>query len=177
MADQRVIENKFNAVLDGDALKNALDFAAFLHANNLSPDCHESGHGWSIMRADESIGFISVNVEDQITGPWTIWFNSCDFNDFSDFSDFDDFDDFGDLGDLNGGALTSVEVKESAWAHSSICGNFASGGKDCGCGDQPGFHRVIFGREFENRCHSPLMFKNPDAKTLAHVKTLMLMLK
>ena len=156
MAEQNLIEDKINSVLKGDALKNALDFTAFLRANNITPESYEGGDGWSVMRAGESIGFILVNGADEMPGPWTVWFNSCEFGDGDGVSD---------------------DVKETAWEHASICGHFSSGGKDCGCGDQPGFQRTIFGRVFENRCHSPLMFTDPDAKTLANVKKLMLMIK
>jgi hypothetical protein len=155
MVVEKMIEDKINNTLDGDAQKNALDFTAFLRANDITPELHESGDGWSIEYTGESIGFIIVNGVEQIPGPWTIWFNSCEFGD----------------------GPVDNDVKEAAWAHASICGNFSSGGKDCGCGDQPGFRRTIFGRVFENRCHSPLMFTNPDAKTLESVKKLMLMLK
>jgi len=150
------IEERINNVLSGDTLNNALDFAAFLRANELSPELHDSGDGWSILYRNDSIGFILVNGVAEIPGPWTVWFNSCDFGDNGSVDD---------------------DLKETAWAHASICGHFSSGGKVCGCGDQPGFHRTIFGKVFENRCHSPLMFTNPDAKTLEHVKRLMLMLK
>jgi len=150
------IEVRINEVLSGGSLKNALDFAAFLRANGLSPELHESGDGWSILCGEESLGFVVVNGSAQMPGPWTIWFNSCDFGD----------------GDAADDAL-----KETAWAHASVCGHFTSGGRQCGCGDQPGFRRTIFGKEFENRCHSPLMFTDPDAKTLENVKKLMLMLK
>ena len=152
MADQKRIENKMKDVLNGDTLKHALDFAAFLRANELSPESHDSGHGWSI----KGIGFIMVNGAVEEPGPWTIWFDSCDFG------------DSGPVGD---------DLKETAWAHASICGHFSSGGKNCGCGDQPGFHRTIFEKQFENRCHSPLMFTDPDAKTLKNVQKLLLMLK
>ena len=151
----RIIENKINDVLIGDSLSNALDFAAFLRVNEFDPECHESGFGWSVNYGGESVGFIVVDGAAQIPGPWTVWFNSCDFGD----------------------GPADDDMKETAWAHASICGHFISGGKDCGCGDQPGFHRTIFGREYENRCHSPLMFTNPDAKTLENVKKLILMLK
>jgi hypothetical protein len=83
-------------------------------------------------------------------GPWTIWFNSCDF-------DSDSADD---------------EMKESVWEHASKCGQCHAGWADCGGGS-----RTIFGREFERLCHLPLMFTNPDGKTLENVKKLMLMLK
>ena len=150
------IEDRINSVLEGESRKNALDFAAFLRKSGLTPECHESGHGWSIMRSGDSVGFVIADGTAQIPGPWTIWFNSCDF------------DESGPIDN---------ELKETAWAHASICGNFVSGGKDCGCGDQPGFTRVIFGKTFENRCHSPLMFTDPDAKTLNNVKKLLLMIK
>ena len=156
MSDEKSIENKINNVLTGDARVNALDFTAFLRANGITPEMHESGGGWSVMYSGESIGFILVNGAEQFPGPWTIWFNSCEFGDGSD-ADYD--------------------LKETAWTHASICGNFSSGGKNCGCGDQPGFRRNIFGKIYENRCHSPLMFSSPDAKTLEYVKKLMLALK
>ena len=156
MAERIEIEQKINGVLNGDSKQNALDFTAFLRANALRPEFHDSGDGWSIMRADESVGFILVNGAPQMPGPWTIWFNSCDFG---------------------GGETLDKGVIETAWAHVSACANFTSGGKDCGCGDQPGFRRTIFGKVFDNRCHSPLMFTDPDAKTLEDIKTLMLTLK
>jgi hypothetical protein len=156
MPDEKSIEFRIDSALTGDARLNALDFTAFLRENGITPEHHESGDGWSVMYSGESVGFILVNGAEQFPGPWTIWFNSCDF---------------GDGGDAD------YEVKETAWTHASICGNFSSGGKNCGCGNQPGFRRAIFGKTYENRCHSPLMFFNPDAKTLDHVKKLMLLLK
>lgn len=155
MADLTIIEEKIGSALIGDASGNALSFAEFLRANGMTPECHESGDGWSIMKEGESIGFILVNGAEQFPGPWTVWFNTCEFG---------------------GADAADDELKEVAWSHASICGNFESGGKVCGCGDQPGFHRTIFGRDFENRCHSPLMFPNPDAKTLESVKKLFLLI-
>jgi len=151
-----VIEDRINDILSGESQKNALDFVSFMKTNNITPKIHEESGGWSIMRADEDIGFMIADNSGNMPGPWTVWFNSCDFKEDGPVDD---------------------DVKETAWEHASICGNFLSGGKDCGCGDQPGFHRVIFGKEFENRCHSPLMFVDPDANTLENMKKLMLMLK
>ena len=157
MADLTIIEEKIKSVLDGGAQVNALDFSAFLRSNGIMPKCYEAGgDGWSVMYKEDSIGFILVNGAEQMPGPWTVWFNTCEFGD---------------------GDGVEAEVKEAAWEHASVCANFTSGGKDCGCGDQPGFHREIFGREYENRCHSPLMFTDPDAKTLESVKKLMLLIK
>jgi len=154
MSEPKAVEEKINEVLSGDALKNALDFVAFLRANGITPEGH-GDFGGAVMYANVSVGYLVVNGAAEFPGPWTMWFNSCEFGDNGPVDD---------------------ALKETAWAHASVCGHFSSGGKHCGCGDQPGFRRTIFGKVFENRCHSPLMFWNPDAKTLEHVKTLLLML-
>jgi len=154
MSEEKLIEAHINEVLNGGSKRIALDFIAFLRANAITPDQHESGDGWSLVHKGESIGFIIVS-QSEFPGPWTLWFNSCEFG---------------------SGESVSDDLKEAAWNHASICGNFFSNGKDCGCGDQPGFTRVIFGKEFQNRCHSPLMFHNPDAETMERAKKLMLML-
>ena len=156
MGEIKKIEDKMKNVLSGNKLKNALEFASFLRENELSPEWHDSGHGWDVVCNNESVGFIAVNGALTKSDSWTIWFNSCDFDE---------------------SVSVDKNLKETAWKHASICGNFSSGGKDCGCGDQPGFSRMIFGKKFENRCHSPLMFENPDDKTLENVKKLILMLK
>ena len=153
------IEEAINDILRDDALNNALDFAAFLRTNDFLPVWHDSGDGWSIMRADEGIGFIVVNrVEKWGIKPrsWTVFFNSCDFD---------------------GDAPANDDLKEIAWTHLNICGHYLSGGKRCGCGNQPGRRDTIFGKECEHLCHSPLAFTNPDAQTVEHMKKLMLLLK
>ena len=88
--------------------------------------------------------------------PWTIFINHCNFGDEGSADD---------------------DLKEAAWAHAHICDHFASGGKRCGCCNQPGFHETMLGKEFENLCKCPLQFTNPDAQTLVQVKKLLLMLK
>ena len=88
--------------------------------------------------------------------PWTIFFTVCDFD--TDGSVNDDLVGF-------------------AWKHAHICDHFVTGGQRCGCGRQPGFKKTIFGKEFENICHCPMQFINPDAETLENMKKLILMLK
>lgn len=148
--NQLSIEEEINEKLTDDTRENALDFVAFLQANEISIISSGEGEGWAIGGAEgNSIGFMLITGTPEFPGPWTFWFNSCDFGD-------DPADD---------------ELKETAWAHTGICGRCHAGWKDCGGGD-----RVIFGRKFENLCHSPLMFTNPDAKTLESEKKLVLML-
>lgn len=151
MAEIKTIEDKISGVLHGDVQKNALSFAAFLRANGLSPDAYDGGEGWPIGGVvGNSIGYMLVNGAAEMPGPWTVWFNSCDFD---------------------GVGPADSETKETAWAHASPCGRCHAGWENCGGGD-----RVIFGKEFGRLCHSPLMFTNPDAKTLEAVEKLALML-
>lgn len=154
MAEEKTnfkIEDTINAKLTDDTQKNALDFITFLHENDLSLDSNGDGEGWAVGGiVGNSIGFMFINGVAQMPGPWTIWFNSCDF----DSSQADD------------------KLKEDTWNHASKCGKCHSGWETCGGGD-----KTIFGREFERLCHSPLMFTNPDSNTLDSVKRLILMLK
>ncbi len=148
---QTKIEDAINEKLTGDAQRNALDFIAFLRTNEISLDSNGDGEGWAVGGiVGNSVGFILVNGAEQMPGPWTVWFNSCDF----------------------GGGAADDELKETAWAHTSKCGHCHAGWKDCGGGD-----RTIFGKEFEWLCHSPLMFTNPDTETLQNVNKLILLLK
>ena len=148
---EKSIESVIIEKLSADAQKNALDFIAFMQANGLPLGSNGDGEGWAVGGVvGDSLGFMLVNGSAQFPGPWTIWFNSCDF----------------------GGGSADDELKEIVWAHASPCGRCHAGWKDCGGGD-----RVIFGREFERLCHSPLMFCNPDAKILENIKKLILMFK
>ncbi|MCL2420755.1 MAG: hypothetical protein FWD03_02755 [Defluviitaleaceae bacterium] len=148
-----LIEEKIHDVLSGDAQKNALDFAAFLQANEILLDPNgNDGEGWAVGGVvGDSIGFMLINGVEEIPGPWTVWFNTCDFGD---------------------GKLADEDLKEAVWAHTGNCGRCHEGWATCGGGE-----RTIFGKTFESLCHSPLMFVNPDAKTLAHIKKLIVMLK
>lgn len=144
------IEAAIAEKLTGDARRNALDFVAFLRANNLALGSGGDGEGWAVGGAvGNSVGYMLVNGAAEIPGPWTIWLNTCDF----------------------GGDPPDEGLKEAAWAHASPCGKCHPGWKDCGGGD-----RVIWGKAFERLCHSPLMFANPDANELAHVEALVLRL-
>ena len=146
------IDDKIREVLTGDSLKNALDFTAFLRANRVTLTSNNDGSGWAVGGiVGNSLGFMMVNGAANMPGPWTMWFNTCDFKD--------------------NGAVDD-ETKQAAWDHASECGRCNAGWKTCGNGD-----RHIFGKKFENRCHSPLMFTNPDSKTLESVKKLILMLQ
>ena len=61
------IEDKFSEVLCGDSLKNALDFAAFLHANTMQYD------GMQVTYDDKCVCYIHIDGAEQMPGPWTVW--------------------------------------------------------------------------------------------------------
>ena len=153
------IEEAITTKLKGDAQTNALDFVAFLRANGISLDYNA---GESKKRSiwngavggvvGNSIGYITINGDKKCPGPWTFWFNSCDF-DGSDAAD--------------------EAFKNAIWAFASPCQRCNDNWEKCmGSGK-----RTILGKAFENQCHSPLMFCNPDAKTLEHMKQFLLYLK
>lgn len=151
MAEQK-IENIINEKLTGDAQKNALDFISFLRANDITIDPNDDGVGFAVGGiAGNSGGYLHICGNSEFPGPWTFWFNSCDFEDDGAVDD---------------------NLKEAAWNNIGNCGKCHDGWKDCGGGD-----RVIFGKVIENCCNSPLFFNNPDTKMLEYMEKLLLMLK
>jgi len=129
------LENAINASLEGDIQKNALDFAAFLEANEIMLESNGDGRGWAIGGVvGNSNGFMMVDCEGKNLG---IWINDCDF--YSNDSTGDD-------------------LKEFAWTQVVNCPQEGCVGG--GCAEQN--HRnTIFGKEYESTCHSPLAFLIP----------------
>lgn len=151
MIEQK-IEDVISEKLTGITQKNALDFAFFLRTKKMLISPNDDGSGFAVGRVNgDSSGYLHISGGSEFPGPWTFWFNSCDFEDDGAVDD---------------------NVKETAWNNVGNCGKCHDGWKDCGGGD-----RVVFGKLMENCCQSPLMFYNPDAETLESMKKLMLLLK
>jgi hypothetical protein len=156
---EKLIENVIKEILTGESQKNALDFATFLNENEIllsyNPDESDTKVIWNGAVGGivgNSIGYVTINGDKNCPGPWTFWFNSCDFD---------------------GSDLADDEFKNAIWAFASPCGRCHDGWEKCmGTGK-----RTILGKEFENQCHSPLMFCDPDAKTLEYMKKFLLYLK
>lgn len=145
------IDDVINKALTGDAQMNALDFADYLRANEMTID--GDAPCWGINYKAKDVCVLFVTGEADTPGPWTVWLDDNDYNELEDFP-------------------IDEQTKETAWAHANICGHFSSGGTDCGCGKQPGRTKTIFGKDFDNICTSTFMFTNPNAKTLECVKKL-----
>ena len=100
------IADIFNNKLKGDALGNALDFAAFVTSNDLA-----TGEG-QLTYDGQTVCYFHVDGEDEMPGPWTIWTE-------------------GDYSSAPEGFPISQQAKETAWANINIC---ASCGGDCSPG-------------------------------------------
>ena len=149
MLEQDKIESIISETLIGDTRKNLLDLVAFLRANELPPKW--DGDWWCIDYNCKNLVLLGINTGGIKFG---ILFSECDFGS-NDLKDDD--------------------LKETVWNHVQICEYFKSGGKNCGCDEQPGLI-TICGKDF-NACKSPLTFVEPDAKTLENIKKLILLLK
>jgi len=129
-------------LLSGDAQKHALEFAAYLQANNMQAD----GEHGEITHKGKTLAYMHIDGKPELPGPWTIWPQG----DFSHVPDGFAFDD---------------TMKEIAWANVNVCGS-------CGSNCAPGSRQTVFGKEFDNLCGSVLAFNNPDADSLVCVKKL-----
>jgi hypothetical protein len=138
-----------NSDLSENLKNNIMKFVVFLTENKFSIESEDDGNGWKIIYMNECIGHMNfTNVG--------IWIDKSGFG--------------------SSGSADDV-LKETTWAHVRICEYFSTGGKQCGCGNQPGFNKTIFGKEYKNLCFSLLEFINLDAKTLDNIKKLMLLFK
>ena len=149
MPEQK-IENFIGDVLIGETQKNALEFVAYLRANEM---LFVRGNGywedklyWMIKYKDEYVCFILINGSEKKDEPWIIWSDDSGSSWFADFS-------------------LDEHMKEVAWKNIDFCAN-------CGGDCSPGAHKTIFGKEFNNVCRTAMRFINPDVEALECVKKL-----
>lgn len=152
MSEQRklTIEDEIKTSdLSENMQKTHIEFCRFLEDNEFSIEPEDDGNGWEITLMNECVGHMNfANVG--------IWIDTCDFG--------------------SGDSADNV-LKKTAWTHVRICEHFNSSGKQCGCGKQPGFNRMLFGKEHKNLCFAHLEFMNPDVETLENIKKLMILFK
>jgi len=146
----KLFEKQIMGALTGDAQKNALDFAAFLRANNMSLEKIDIPGGWNVYIKGINSAFVQILGEKN------------NFNVVLHISTYD------------GESPVDDELKAFAWAHVALCPQSCGGPAFC---DESQNRRTIFGREFESTCQSPLVFLDPDAHDLVKIQKLLLMLK
>ena len=144
------IEEAINDTLRGDALQNALEFAAFLRANGLSLEKIDIPGGWNVYIRGINSAFVQI------------------------FRDRNNFNVVLHISTYDGESPVDDELKEFAWAHVVLCPQGCGGPAFC---DESQNRRTIFGKEYDSTCQSPLAFIAPDANDLVNIQKLMLMLK
>lgn len=145
------IVEEFEAKLTGDNLKHALEFASHWGTDDVS--ARSGDFCGSVKYKGKDVCYIKVGgFEDSNLDHWIIW--SIHDADIAETPDFP----------------VDERIKEGFWANVNHCGHFLSGGKECGCGKQPGRRKAIFGKEFDNVCNSDMVFTNPDVEALECAK-------
>ena len=149
MKNDLKLEDAINNKLSGDTQKNALDLVVFMGANGFSFEWFDEGSaaGWALIYKSINIGCILT---------FDVDFNLC-FGLELDFSNIVPEED---------------DMKETIWAKLSFCGKCNDNWETCS-----GVEKTILGKTFDNLCHSPMCFINPDVKTLENMKKLLLLLK
>jgi len=138
------IEDVANEVLSGDALRNALDFIAYLRENKLNPNWSAT-NVWKVSSKTFNVCFIrlygAAEYHGLKPGEWNI-------------SPF--------IGEYEPDSL-SDENRDIAWANKKTCS---------GCGKCALPLDAVFGRKYDYACEAAIRFVNPDAKAIACAKKL-----
>ena len=140
------IEDIMREYLSGDMLANALDFAAYLKANDMSVK------GSEVCYKDNAacymhFGVAELGTDEDYPNPWTIWTE-------------------GDYSKECANVPIDEQMKEFIWENCvNKCG---SCGGDC----SPGKRAVIFGKEFDNVCNAVINLYKLDGETYNYLKPL-----
>lgn len=141
------IKDSIMNVLSGGTMRNALDFAEYLHENEMIT----GGEHGAVMYKDKVLCYIYLDGSEQAPGPWTVWTE-------------------GDYSNEHRDVPMDENMKETAWANVNFCGN-------CGGDCSPGKHKTILGKEFDSVCSADMAFNDPNANELECLKKLLEMRK
>jgi len=142
------IEDVMNEKLKGNSLKNAINFVAYMRANEMPPD--PDSDNWFKYLGEN----ICVIVLDDAKR-WSIYWSNCDV--YSNDKEDSQVDEL---------------LKEFAWNYENPCGACP-----CPEYNPAGNRKTIFGKVFEKSCYSTLCFDNPDPVALVYIKKLVEMRK
>ncbi|MCL2701542.1 MAG: hypothetical protein FWE88_07595 [Phycisphaerae bacterium] len=151
---KKKIEDVANDVLKDDAQRNALEFIAYLRANEVTLNDSDNGF-WDATYKGEGLCVINIATYD-------------------DHSSFDTFiKDLpnawkmcsdGKKSDECSAFFADERTKEIIWA------NIRPHDPTCHGACRPGSRRIILGKVFENLCSSALGIYGPDAETVNCMK-------
>jgi len=156
MAEQR-IENTIHDALKGDAKELALEFVAYLRANEIPIE--DAENYWDVQYNGKTVCFIYIDGSEAKPGPWTIWSDQ----------------EPGSWVSWADGKRTSIckkvsvdeDIKTIAWANANFC-------ESCGGDCSPGKQKTILGKPFEGVCSSAIAFTNPNADMVRCAKEMVL---
>ncbi|GHV16504.1 hypothetical protein FACS189425_00900 [Clostridia bacterium] len=147
------IENHIYETLTDNEQKYALEFVAYLRANNMlfvrGLGYWEDKRYWWLKYKDESVCFVLLNGygekahKDEPEG-WIIWSDDSGANSFEDYP-------------------IDEQAKEVAWGNVDYCGH-------CGGECEGGKHKTVFGKGFEKVCNTIFRFDNPNAEMIECAK-------
>ena len=145
MSNEKSLRDEINEQLTGDLQKDALEFLAYLESDELALDS-----------VGEPICCMLIHpIQNQPY--WNLYIGGYPSLIYKTERQDLPIDD---------------ELKELVWSLVKVCTHFKTNGKECGCGQQPGFNLTIFGKKFDSCCHCPIWFGNPDAETVVKIKKL-----
>ena len=135
------IKDTLKKNLDGEALANALGFVDYVTGKGLTP-IMEWDNGVRFVKNEKSPCLVVFNMQN--SGDWFI----CDIPAASE-PEWDSLDT-----DLKNFILANVKVCD---VHQ---------GNPCGCGNEPGVSKTLFGKEYHNVCTSEIQLINPTPDVL-----------
>ena len=152
--EQRKTKPKIDDILpiylDGDALKNATDFVAFLRENKMSPGWR-SPNSWCCSYKGKVVTYIKLGHAAYVNSEYDSW----------QIVFFDRYNDVGFLDE------NTKKIAQSKIRFCERCTNFSCA---------PGIKATIFNTEWEDNicCYMSLRFNNPDTDELNCAKKLSL---
>lgn len=147
------IEDYINENLIEEANAVALDYVAFLRANDVefykdNSPCWKNKIYYWLKFMGEIIGFLAIKDPDEPENLWTVW--SDDSKAFETKN-------------------VDIKIKEEAWEHIDFC---------CNCGSCAGFKsKTVFGKEFNGVCGCTFRIDNPNVNDLSFLKNLFELLR
>ena len=142
-----------NAALTGEAQRNALDFVAFMIANEMPPDPTDD-HWFKHQGENICCIILGVCEAHNMSGSgdnWSVYWANCDVH----WGENDTADN---------------ALEQFVFRSENPCGQ-------CPCAHSPGVRKTVFGKVYENACYSTLCFDNPSTANLAYIKKLATMRK
>jgi len=132
--------------LEGVSLKNAIDFSAFLKMLKSNPTW-ASANSWKVSYKGQVVCYIKLHGSNAFNlekGSWQVGVHL-------------------NYEDAHPDIISDESLVQTLWDNVKYCYR---------CSNCRGGDKILFGKEFKDVCHGPVVFINPDSKALECVKRL-----